>query len=463
MPRNNALFTHSFKTVRGLIGVLLTCVAACQVNAAESDVHFGLTRFLALKAGYSAAQAEAIALGNQRVESGDMQFVALIFDYACLANDAALARDVSSRSYPASRQAPAAPADRAVVAGGDPSRSEARRLEGVKSSQGGFLLYELGQALHALQDSYFHAGVPDVPQMAPFFACDPSMTWAHPRERGGWSSHGADLTYRWPEETARMAEASYEALRRFPKIGVEERNAAPWNQVLPLLDGFIKAATKLDKQKWFEANGISDTTFLAGISLKDGPRPFELNWNGRRLPALPSIQSRQHDTDPKLLAFYSKFFAGWLSATDLEMLAKDNAVSPPKGRQRPATTEREELVARLRLWLLHDHGAVADLAHQQSPLSPRQRASIAALARAPGASVHYAQPQEGVFPLVTNDKAASPLLPFIVRPAPPSPTGTRRAVAIAKLRHVPYDTIGIVAEDVEGVWKVIAVVSAVDH
>ena len=73
------------------------------------------------------------------------------------------------------------------------------------------------------------------------------------------------------------------------------------------------------------------------------------------------------------------------------------------------------------------------------------------------------EPSEALFPLVTNTKVASPLLPFIVRKAPPSSTGLERAVAIAKLRHAPYDTVGIVAEHAAGTWKVISIVGTVDH
>ena len=65
--------------------------------------------------------------------------------------------------------------------------------------------------------------------------------------------------------------------------------------------------------------------------------------------------------------------------------------------------------------------------------------------------------------MTNTTKVASPLLPFIVRKAPPSSAGLERAVAIAKLRHAPYDTVGIVAEQAAGNWKVISIVGTVDH
>jgi hypothetical protein len=293
--------------------------------------------------------------------------------------------------------------------------------------------------------------------MAPYFTCDPAMSWAHPRARGGWNSHAADLTLRWPAETVAMAKATFDALVRYPILKNVQRKPKDWNAVRPLLDGFIKASTKAEKRAWFEAQGITDVAFLAGTSLPDGPKPFELEWGGRRLPKLQAMQSRQHETDPALLEFYSRFFDQWLSTDDFDALAAAHGAHPPK------SADRTELAARLRLWRIRDHGAVADLAHAQARLTGKQLGALAALAKAPAALARYTKTTDAVFPLVTNSKNASPLLPFIVRGAPPSSAGHARAVAVAKLLHAPYDTLGVVAENVTGNWKVIAIVSAVDH
>ncbi len=108
------------------------------------------------------------------------------------------------------------------------------------------------------------------------FACDPEMTWAHPKAKGGWSSHAADLTSRSATETVDMAKATYDALIRYPVIGTKQRTPAPWEKVRPQLDGFIKASTKAEKQAWFASQGNTDPSFLSGISLSDGPQPFTL-------------------------------------------------------------------------------------------------------------------------------------------------------------------------------------------
>lgn len=445
-------------------------LAACSVlvaantHAAEADVHFGLTRFLAIHAGFEPGQAEQIAIGNQRVDSGDMQYVALLFDYACLGRDTELAGEVSAHHYPSAGPLPGPPEQRTVAAGSEQARKEVRETENTRSDQAGFLLQKLGHALHVLQESFFHQGVPDTPQPGPLFSCEPTLSWAHPRARGGWNSHAADLTARWPAETAQMAKATYDALLRYPVIGKTARKPKPWDQVRPLLDGFIKATTKAQKQAWFVAQGIADVSFLGGTSLKDGTQPFELEWPHRRLPKLPALQSRQHETEPALLDFYSRFFRAWLSTTDFEQVAAEYAAQAggASGKEN-SPSARTELAARLLLWRIRDHGAVADLAHAPERLSARQLGVLAKLARAPSALARYANPADAVFPLVTNSAVASPLLPFIVRKAPASATGNERAVAIAKLRHLPYDTIGVVAEQIGGTWRVISIAAAVDH
>ena len=68
--------------------------------AFESDVHFGLTQWLALQAGFDEFAARTIATGDQRVDSGDMQFLDLELMYACLGKDDVGARRAGTHHYP---------------------------------------------------------------------------------------------------------------------------------------------------------------------------------------------------------------------------------------------------------------------------------------------------------------------------------------------------------------------------
>ena len=433
--------------------------------AFEADVHYGLTQWLALQAGFNPAQAEAIATGNNRVDSGDMQFIDLGFDYGCLAPDPEGSATVARHHYPSGGTIPGAPAQRAVVAGDAAAMRGVDDVMKAPRSHAGLMLFKLGQGLHALQDSWSHQGVPEVPEIPDrLFACDANLGWGHPNARGGATSHRADLTMHWPSDTIAMARATYEALTHYPQINAQ-RSPKPWTEIRSLLDGFVKAATKSEKRAWFVSNGIANVEFLEGTSLRDGTQPFTLVWIGRRLPRLPSAQSRQHYVDAQVLDFFSRFLADWMTTDDLDALATAN-VAPPTAHGNGGSfvpLDKRELAAQLKLWRMRDHGAAADLAHASRRLSARQLATVEALAKAPDALIRYASATSAFFPLVTKGKDASPLLPFIVAARPASDRGPRRFVATAKLRHAPYDTLAVVAELIDGRFRVISIASFVDH
>jgi hypothetical protein len=54
------------------------------------------------------------------------------------------------------------------------------------------------------------------------------------------------------------------------------------------------------------------------------------------------------------------------------------------------------------------------------------------------------------------------LLPFFVGVATES-NQNPRAIAVTKFRHLPYDTVGVIADKIDGVWRVTSIVSIVDH
>jgi hypothetical protein len=448
--------------LRAVAAMSVTLIYGANAIGFENDVHFGLTQWLALQAGFSAPQAEAIALGNSRVDSGDMQFVDLAFDYACLAPDPEASRNVARHHFATGGATPGPPGSRAVAAGSPPALQAVEEVMKAPPSHAGLMLFRLGYGLHALQDSWSHQGTPDVPQIpGQLFTCDPTLAWAHPESRGGWNAHRADLTMHWPADTMAMAKATYDVLTRYPPIGAA-RAPRDWSRLSPALDGFIKAATKTEKRAWFVAHGISDAAFLEGTSLKDGAERFGLQSTGRKLPRLPSAQSRQHHVAADVLDFYSGFFAEWMTSGDLDALAGASVAPASGGRSDGfAPMGKRELAARLKLWRIRDHGAAAELAHTPR-LSPRQLSAVDALAKAQGL-VRYDSPTDALFPLVTKGKEASPLLPFIVGDAPPSERGQRRVVATAKLRHAPNDIVAVVAQRIDDRWRVISIAAAVDH
>jgi hypothetical protein len=430
-------------------------IAAAPTAAFEADVHYGLTQWLALQAGYDALAAKIIAVGDQRVDSGDMQFIDLDAMYACFGPDDVGARRAGQHHYPSAGAVPGPPQQRAVEPGSEAARKAAIALTKVVPGQSGYMLFKLGEALHTLQDSWAHQGVPDTPHLpGDVLPCDATRAWAHPASRGGWSSHKADLTMHWRADVLAMAKAIYDILLQYPSAPGVTRKARSWSEIEPTLGEFIAASTKTEKKAWFLAQGIS---------LPDGAQPFTLVWPDRKLPPLESARSRQHGIDPELLDFYSRFFETWVTTNAFDALASRFGESAAYDAKSNGARGKTDLVTRLKLWRLRDHGRVAELAHAQRPLTVGERATVDKLAGARDALVKYVSPASAFFPLLPRTREASPLLPFYIAMVGARDGAGPRAVAVAKLRHVPYDTVVIVSEKIGSRWMVISLGAIVDH
>jgi hypothetical protein len=453
----------------GLAGlVLLSALAAfTPAEAYEADVHFGLTKWLALQAGFDDGQAESIAIGDQRVDSGSMDNLEAVLEYACVGRFDDVARDVQRRHFPSSTKLPAAPAERAVVAGGAAAREHLSKLLSVAAGKEDVLLAHLGVALHALQDSWSHAGVPGVPTLGAGLRCDGTLASGHADNRGGPDAHDADLTHKYPADIAPMAKATYEALVAYPRVRKIARDAAPWEKVAAELEAFARARTKTDKRDWFTEHRIEETGFLAGISIPDGPRPGTLVFEGRRLPPLRGPTSNQHDAPDDVKRFFDALLRRWLGSEPIDDLVAEVAeaatpASDAKGKRRLTAAERE-LAARLKLWKLKDHGSAAQLAHEAAPFSAAQMQAVERLTSPASRFVGPISPEIAFFPLLAKGEYASPLLPYIVRELPPAASGETRMIAIARPVHAPYDTLGFVVQAKSGRWVLVDVVAAIDH
>ena len=436
-----------------LLPALLVTAASCW--AFEGDVHYGMTLWLALKAGFNEREAATIATGSQRVDSGDMQYLDVGLMYACLGKDDVGAKRTGAHHYPGAAPVPGPVEARVVVAGGEAAMKAAIAVTKVPPDKAGFMLLKLGETLHILQESWAHQGVPEVPLGGKTgIECDPARAWGHPKARGGTDSHMADLTQHWPADTLAAAKASYDVLLQFAPVGGVKRAPQAWDEIRPQLDGFIKAATKSQKRDWFAGQGITDVSFLEGISLPDGAKPFDLKWEGRRLPPVPTHQSRQHHVDAALLDFFHAFFERWMTARDFAALAAEFGPAVP--------ARRAELIARLKLWRIRDHGSVADLAHASRALTEKERVRVDAIAGARDGLARYESSLDAYFPLLPRIEGVSPLLPFFVAEVP-AQGNDPTAVAAVKFRHAPYDAVAVLAVKTARGWRVDSIVATVDH
>jgi len=268
-----------------LVSTLLL-IAPERATAFEADVHYGLTYWLALQAGFEPLQAQIIATGDERVDSGDMPYIDLVAMYACLHRDEISARRAGEHHYPSAGKIPGPPETRSVAPNSSAARKAALAAIEAGAGQAQFRLSQLGEGLHVLQDSWSNQGVPSVPQLGDVpSTCDSRLAWGHPETRGGPASHRADLTMYWPEDTVAMAQATYDILKQYPSISGAQRKVRNWDEIRPELDDFIKAPTKTEKARWFAAHGMDDVSFLEGISLPDGAEAFlqKLKARGKRV------------------------------------------------------------------------------------------------------------------------------------------------------------------------------------
>jgi hypothetical protein len=459
--------TRTQRAARRALAAIAGALLATTAHAFESDVHYGLTEWLAIQAGFPPQQAQIVAMGNQREDSGMMDSLEFVLQYACLAQEDHGARITQELHYPSATPIPAPAAQRAVTAGSEAARKAAEAMAKSRPDQAGFMLHKLGEGLHPLQDSWSHQGVPAVPATG-YFDCDPTRAFAHPASRGGWDSHRADLTRHWPEDTLAMAQATYDVLTRFPKIDNVERKAQPWSAIQPKLGAFIKAATKAEKKAWFTGQGITDVTFLYGISLPDGGAAFTERWAQHRLPPLTRAQSTQRPTPQDILDFYNALFADWVAAGNFdELAARHGAPAAARAAKRDDANgrrmSRAELAARLKLWRFRDHGRVSELAHAQRALTPAQIAEVNRIGKDPRAFAQFTSLTDAFYPLMPKGNDVQPLFPFLVESVPVAAGSAPRAVAMAKLRHTPYDSVALVAEKLDGRWQLVAVVATVDH
>lgn len=91
-------------------------LVATHANAFEGDVHYGLTQWLAMQAGFGTEAAQIIATGDQRVEAGDMQFIELVLIYACVGKDDLAQRLAHDQDYPSAGPVSGPPEQRMVQA-----------------------------------------------------------------------------------------------------------------------------------------------------------------------------------------------------------------------------------------------------------------------------------------------------------------------------------------------------------
>jgi hypothetical protein len=213
-----SFFELSPRRLTMIVLLIIQLTASCVV-ASEADVHYGLTYWLARKAGFDKKNAEIIASGDYGADKGKYNPAPWVVGlHIILDGDVGAANGVRDLHFASYQILPAAPSQRIVEPG-----SPAARRAAIKSTDppsagepSAFALEKLGLSLHPLQDSWAHQGMPDIP-FRPARQVHPDLSFGHPADRGGWYSHNADITCLddHPKEVVAAAKASYEFMVKF--------------------------------------------------------------------------------------------------------------------------------------------------------------------------------------------------------------------------------------------------------
>lgn len=211
----------------------------------QADFHYGLTYFLALRAGFCDDVARMVAavaeLPDQDPGRAPVAQGKRMKSWTASDAEKSEAQDMLWQWH-----FPKPVRNSGAVTPGSP---DARRIVEEGLAQGRISI--MAQGLHPLQDSWSHRGIPSLDGVA-----------GHPKERGGVLSTKTDQPWRWPGEALQAAQAAYsylEAFRvRYPtKSGPCATAPAGWNSVSREADAFIRLKTKAEKRAWLQAHGIT--------------------------------------------------------------------------------------------------------------------------------------------------------------------------------------------------------------
>ena len=386
--------------MRRMMVAVLVALLAVPAPAWETDLHYGLTKWLAVKAGFSLDEAEIIAAGTQSADdSPTLSAPSLVKGYMCfLHHDAIASRLVQQNHFPSYATIPEASAARAVHAGDDAATrwTQMELAVAAKGAPGSIVLYRFGSSLHPLEDSWSHAGEPDTEPL-----CDKQLTWGHPQSRGGWRSHDADITFKHVQDTEDTAHSVFDQLVQLHKRIGGPGQPTSWTAIQAAVHQFAIAATKTDKLAWFQSDSAVPYTsykrrcFLDHISIPDGPKytcPAAAPANYPTMPLPPAASDAEK--------FTREFLQQWIVDQKID-LAAQQFDRESLGTEHRVDLGNERLVRNMLLvWLNPDHGIANASMHGTSlDFAPELRerletnrikfADISNAIRVPGTDLPY--------------------------------------------------------------------------
>src|SRR5882724_5950189 len=368
--------TNFRKTLGCAVASLLLAIPAVSW---ETDTHYGLTKWLAVKAGFSLQEAEIIGLGTLEPDEGSLYPAPrAVISYACESRDVLASRFVQEHHFPSYGPIPSAASQRSVTPGLMDNAANLWARKEIAAVVGGvspeWSLRTFGNSLHPLEDSWAHQGEPDMP----WPPCSKQLAWGHPKNRGGWRKHHADLTYRHEADTLATAKKTYELMLAYRKArGMSLSGSTPWVQLEPMVKTFADAKTKQEKRKWFDNDpgvpfsSYTKKDFLDHINLPKDGSLFHLTRLKQPKGQFQLASLRMAPFQMCVEDFVEQFLIVWIEKRDFQgarQFMDTGAIAASlRGNDVPsqlanveAATQVETMLAS---WLVADHGVVNYFGH----------------------------------------------------------------------------------------------------
>lgn len=316
-------------------------VMSMSASAYESDVHYGLTYWLAAQAGFDAQQSQEIARQNELTDTGMLDAKHAIVLHLCILRDETASTQTRVLHFRSKTPAPALPKDR-PVSDAEPfarTQSDSKIADDHHEDpeqQSGF-----GQALHGYQDSFAHKGVSNR-----FWPCSSKWIWSHPVEKGSVFSHVADQTFMAIPKCVDAADKVYALLLRYRAPMNLKSDPKTWDALKGPVESFCGASTKVDKAKWFQENGVPQANAIAkNTSLDDGGRSF---FGEERIDLRPGPPAARIAQSTAKVPEYEQQEPNWLPSGDPEATFNTKAMYPTIQYNQKAQDRAESF---LKAWL----------------------------------------------------------------------------------------------------------------
>lgn len=450
---------------------IVSCASVCLLLAVpalawESDTHYGLTKWLAVKAGFNLPEAEAIALGTLEPDEGSLYPAPrAVISYACFGRDALASRFVQEHHFSSYGPVPSDPSQRVVVPGLTDNAANLWARKEIAAVVGGvppeWSLRTFGNSLHPLQDSWAHQGEPDMPPPP----CSKQLAWGHPKNRGGWRKHDADLTYLHEADTLATAKKTYELMLAYRKARGLSVSAAPsWTSLEPAVKAFADAKTKEEKRRWFESDpgvpfsSYSKQDFLEYINLPEKKSFFDLSGVTPPHAAFALVSQRVSSRQMCVEDFVKEFLIVWIEKRDfqaaLQFINTEAVAASLRGNEVPpqlANIDAATLVkTMLGSWLVADHGVVNLYGHGQ--LEP----GFKILMRAASDRENFSQiPYAPISEVLRTPGEASPFTVSRLPLPKDSPKELSEVYGVIfQFAHTPDDVIQLIVEKRADDWVV---------